>query len=67
MQNEPKLPDVTVELVGHDGNAFSILGRVMNAMRAAGHADQVDAYHDEATAGDYNNLLAVTMRWVNVS
>jgi hypothetical protein len=31
----PKFPNVTVKLVGEDGNAFAILGKVMNALKAA--------------------------------
>jgi hypothetical protein len=61
---EPRYPDVVVELVGRDGNAFAILGAVQRALRKAG----VDpgAYMDEATAGDYDHLLETTMRWVDV-
>jgi hypothetical protein len=44
-----------------------VLGRVSRALRRAGHGDQVDAYMAEATAGDYDALLATTMRWVVVS
>ncbi len=33
---EPKYPRVKVQLVGEDGNAFAILGRVQTAMRMAG-------------------------------
>jgi hypothetical protein len=29
-------PNITVTLVGHDGNAFGILGRCKQAMRSAG-------------------------------
>jgi ribosomal protein S9 len=60
--------DITVELVGHDGNAFSIMGAVTKAMRRAGVSrEEQDQYFKEATAGDYNQLLATTMEWVEVS
>lgn len=36
--DECKHPDVEVELVGHDGNAFAILGAVSKALRRAGTA-----------------------------
>lgn len=63
---EVKYPDVHVELVGQDGNAFSIMGRVSAALKKAGHADAVKPYMDEAMSGDYNNLLRVTCATVNV-
>ena len=60
-----KYPDVEVKLVGNDGNAFAILGRVMRAMRKADIGDaEVKAFQGEATSGDYDNLLATCMRWV---
>lgn len=66
-QTGPKYPDVEVELVGQDGNAFAILGAVCRALRRAGHGDVVDAYMEAATAGDYDHLLRVTCEWVEVS
>lgn len=66
--NTPKFPHVRVQLVGMDGNAFSILGRVTAAMRKAGvKNDDVSAYTQEATSGDYDNLLRVTMQTVTVT
>lgn len=60
--SDPKFPHVHVELVGQDGNAFSIMGRVMRAMRRAGCTpEEVAAYQAEATSGDYDHLLQVTM------
>jgi len=60
--------DIDVELTGSDGNAFAIMGTVQKAMRRAGvPREELDQYFAEATAGDYNQLLATTMKWVNVS
>ena len=60
--------NITVELTGIDGNAFSIMGAVTKAMRRAGvSSEEQDQYFKEATAGDYNQLLVTTMKWVNVS
>lgn len=64
--DEVKAPDVTVRLVGEDGNAFAILGKVNKALKAAGHADLAAEYMKEASSGDYNHLLATTMKYVNV-
>lgn len=58
--------DVTVKLTGEDGSAFGILGRVARALRRAGHGELVPIYFAEATAGDYDNLLAVTCQYVHV-
>ena len=62
----PKYPDVVVQLVGNDGNAFSILGAVSNALRKAGHGDAVATFQSEAMTGDYDSLLGVCMAWVTV-
>ncbi len=62
---EIKHPEVQVNLIGEDGNAFSILGRVRVAMRDAGVGNKdIEAFTAEATSGDYDHLLATVMRWV---
>ena len=62
-----KYPEVTVELSGTDGNAFSILARVSGALKRAGvDSKERDAFYAEATAGDYDALLRTAMKWVNV-
>ena len=63
---EVKYPEVkAVKLVGEDGNAFAILGRVMSAMKSAGLSKEIqNAYFAEATSGDYDHLLQTTMKWV---
>lgn len=64
---EPKYPQVKVQLVGEEGNAFTIMGRVAKAMRRAGLSkEQIEEYQAEAMAGDYNALLATTMKYVEV-
>lgn len=57
----------TVYLLGTDGNAFSIMGAVIKALREAGADDAiVKGYQAEAMDGDYDHLLRVTMKYVNV-
>jgi hypothetical protein len=57
----------TVKLVGNDGNAFSIMGNVTKELRKAGaDKEYINEYMEKAMSGDYNNLLAVTMNYVNV-
>jgi hypothetical protein len=61
-----KFPEVSVKLVGEDGNAFAILGRVKKALRRAKvDKDQIEAYFKDAMSGDYNHLLRVTMETVS--
>jgi hypothetical protein len=56
---------VAVNLAGEDGNAYAILGRVQKALTKAGvEKSERDLYFQEATAGDYDDLLRVTMDWV---
>ena len=59
--------NVEVKLTGEDGNAFSIMGRVSRELKRAGYnEDFVKQYQNEATSGDYDNLLRVTMEYVKV-
>jgi hypothetical protein len=58
---------LTVKLIGQDGNAFSIMGMVKQALRRAGaDKEYIDKYLSEAMSGDYNHLLVVSMEYVNV-
>jgi hypothetical protein len=67
MTTTVKYPQVKVQLVGQDGNAFAILGAVQREMRRAGLTpEQVKEYMDAATAGDYDALLRTTMQYVEV-
>lgn len=65
-----KGPDTkpTVKLINTDGNAFAIIGRVTKALVKAGaDKEYVDKYQKEVMSGDYDNLLCVTMDYVNVT
>lgn len=60
--------DITVELVGGDGNAFAIIGGVAKALRRAGLGDEAAAWSDYAMdAQSYDDLLQRAMRTVDVS
>lgn len=52
------------DLVGIDGNAFSIMGTVKGALERAGLRDEARRYIEEATSGDYDHLLCVSMSYV---
>tara|TARA_B110000285_G_scaffold174575_1_gene195774 strand:+ start:148 stop:381 length:234 start_codon:yes stop_codon:yes gene_type:complete len=63
-----KYPDVQVDLVGEDGNAMAIMARVSSALRRAGVSrEERDAYYEQSTSGDYDNVLRVAMEWVEVN
>ena len=62
MVNVPKL-----ELVGKDGNAFSILARAQVAAKKAGwEPEAIALFLQEAQSGDYNHLLATCMKYFRV-
>ena len=66
-QTELRQTGISVRLVGEDGNAFSVLGRVRAALRRNGESPEfIDAFTKEATSGDYDHLLATVMKVVEV-
>ena len=58
--------NVRVRLVGVNGNCFIILGLVKSALQNHGYNELAKQYVEEATKGDYDNLLRVTMEYVEV-
>ena len=55
---KPKYPDIKVQMVGRDGNAFSILGRVTKALRNARvPIEERKKFQAEATKTDYNGFF----------
>lgn len=65
---EVKYPEIEVRLVGEDGNAFAIIGRVSKALRRAGiPKEEIAMFRVEATSGDYDNVLQTAMKWVEVA
>jgi hypothetical protein len=62
-----KYPNLKVKLSGGDGNAFAIMGAVITALKKAKvPAEEIEAYRAESMSGDYDNLVATAMRWVDV-
>ena len=60
----PKYPNITVQLTGHDSNAFMILGLCRRAAKEAGLSQQeINAFYQEATGGDHDHLIQTAMRW----
>lgn len=68
MSQDVKFPEIQVRLVGTDGNAMMIVGKVVRAMRNYGLSmDEINTFREEALSGDYDNVLQTAMRWVDVS
>ncbi len=64
-----KFPEVHVQLSGEDGNVFSIIGRVSQALRRAGCTpSEIETFQNQVRSSQsYNEALSVVMQWVNVS
>lgn len=63
----PKYPDVTVQLVGEDGNAFAIIGRVSHALRKEVGPDAAREFTVTAmSTGSYDELLRLITDTVEV-
>jgi hypothetical protein len=63
--DNPRYPEIEVQLSGNDGNAFAIMGAVRKALKRGGvSSDEIAEYVKQSTAGDYDNLLRVAMSWV---
>jgi hypothetical protein len=59
--------DISVQLIGENGNAFNIIGKVRKEMKRNGVPNnEIDLFINEAMSGDYNNLLRTCMKYVNV-
>ncbi len=65
---KPKYPKIKVQLSGHDGNAFAIIGKVRNVMRAKKVSEEeIKLFSEEAMSGDYDHLLQTCFKWVDVN
>ncbi len=60
--------DVTVELLGDDGNIFSMGGKAGKAMRRAGHGDLADEMYNriKTEAKNYDHAIQIIMEYVEV-
>ncbi len=63
-----KLSRPTANLVGVNGNVFSVLGHASKALKKGGWTPpQVEAFMQEAMSGDYDNALRTCMKYLRVS
>lgn len=58
--------NAVVKLVGEDGNAFAILGRVRAAIRKSDKPELASEFMTKAMSSDYDNLLVTCMEYVDV-
>lgn len=62
--SDVRYPDITVKLVGEDGNIFNLMGIVKRELPPPVRGE----FQDEVfSAGSYDDALQVIMRWVNIS
>ena len=53
-------------LVGINGNAFCVMGYVVDAMRNCKFSrSEISDYYKEATSGNYNHLLSVSVAMID--
>lgn len=63
----PKYPEVTVKLIGQDGNAFNIIGLVAAALKKAGHKEAAAEFTQRAfDSGSYDEVLRLVRESVAV-
>ena len=54
------------DLVGIDGNAYSVMAYVARAMEREGKSkEEIEAYYKDAKSSDYNHLLAVSFDMID--
>ena len=66
LNDNTPLTNAVVKLIGENGNAFAILGRVRRGILNSDRPELADEFIMEATSGDYDHLLATCMRYVTV-
>jgi hypothetical protein len=55
------------KLIGEDGNVFSIIGRVRDALRKAGQDDRAREFVERAfRSGSYDAVLQLCLEYVEV-
>lgn len=60
---QTKSKTITLELVGLDGNAFSLMGAFQRqAHREGWTKPEIDAVLNDCMSGDYDHLLSVLMK-----
>lgn len=61
-------PEIEVDLVGGNGNAFAVLGAMLKALKKGNvPQEEIEEFKTQAMAGDYDYLLQTCMAWVTVN
>lgn len=60
------LTDIKCQLIGTNGNAFALIGKVRNALHRGGRSDLIEDFTREAMSGDYENVIATCLKYVDV-
>jgi hypothetical protein len=65
---DPRYPDVHVRLLGEDGSAGAIMGRVTSALKRQGRVSEAECneFRMQCISGTYDELLQTVMKWVTV-
>lgn len=59
--------NITVKLIGEDGNVFNIIGIVSKALRREGLGEMAKEYAEKVMkSGSYDEALQITMEYVEV-
>jgi len=59
--------NVTVKLVGEDGNVFNIIGKVIRELNLAGFTDEAKQFQEEVfKCGSYDEVLQLVCKYVEV-
>jgi hypothetical protein len=65
--SDVKYPNVTVQLIGEDGNAFNLIGRVAHELRVAiGRKAEMEFKTQAFECSSYDELLALIIQTVIV-
>lgn len=65
--DKKKMEKPIVNLLGQDGNAFTVIGLCMKAARQAKwSAEKITQIQNEMMASDYDNLLATAYKYFEV-
>ena len=59
-------PKPTLDLRNVDGNAFVLIGAGARALRASHTSEEISQFREEATSGDYNNVLMTLGKWCDI-
>lgn len=66
MEEYDELGKAELQLVGIDGNAWSIMGAVGQAMRKHGYSNQAKGEMvEDSMSGDYNHVIQTAMFWTD--